>query len=48
VVAAPADAPTASQCADLTTILARIYLDDPVGLPYSDPAELQSGLCPPS
>jgi hypothetical protein len=47
VVAAPPDAPTASECADLTAILVQIYVDDPVGLPYGDSAELQAALCPP-
>jgi hypothetical protein len=41
------DVPTASECADLTAILAQIYVDDPVGLPYGDSAGLQAALCPP-
>jgi hypothetical protein len=48
VVAAAPDAPTASECADLTAILVQIYVDDPVGLPYGDSAGLQAALCPPS
>jgi len=47
VVVAPPDAPTQSECADLTAILVQIYLDDPIGLPYGDPAGLQAAICPP-
>jgi hypothetical protein len=40
------DAPTASQCADLSTILWQIYTPEPSALPFADAAALQAWLCP--
>jgi hypothetical protein len=39
------DGPTASECADLTTILWQVYADEPAALPFLDSAELQAWLC---
>jgi hypothetical protein len=45
VAVSESDAPTASECADLATILWQIYAAEPSLLPFADTAALQGWLC---